>query len=351
MERFGSMYKSVGMPDPEDEKKGTGNKRLLKYTQERFKNPLEFIDDKERINKISRPKTPEEKHLHQRADQISNTILEKYNVDPFTIPGENIILVKRGKWPEEAGKDAGGLYNPEAQLIALEETPVKMEMARNMLHEQLHFKSYNAMQGITADSQEGDKTYLFIDDYRIGLTINSRDGKNSYFLNLNEAITEELVKRSSEELFDDSVFADEKEQFKTMQRANEHMKESSEYDAVMDIIDDPDTIYANLFSADSEIGRTLAPEGEGDQVFHSVKFAYPKQRAALNVLIQKIYTQNSDDFKGEDAVFDEFAKAALSGRLLPLARLIDNTFGSGTFRKIGEADPKINKLANVIDEL
>ena len=38
----------------------------------------------------------------------------------------------------------------------------------------------------------------------------------------------------------------------------------------------------------------------------------------------------------KEEVFDLFASAALTGNLLTIGKLIDKTFGLGTFRKIGE---------------
>lgn len=341
MERFGSINKSVGMPED-------GNEKLEERSQARFEAPLEFIDEKEELEEISRPKTPEEIKLHERADEISNSILEKYDLDLFSLPEKNVLIVKRGQWPEEVPKDAGGLYNPEAQLIALEESPIRMEYAKNLLHEQLHFKSYNALQAVT----DKEKKTFFTSDYRVGLTIRTRDGEQLFFRNINEAITEELVKRHSDELFADPVFSEERQQFKTMQEANQRMKEQGQTDRVMGVIDNPDTIYANIFFADSEMADILAPDrGEGEQVFHSVQFSYPKQREVLQELTEKIYERNEDEYEDPAEVFDEFARAALSGRLLPLAKLVDNTFGSGTFRNLGEADPDIDELQAVVDGL
>jgi hypothetical protein len=61
---------------------------------------------------------------------------------------------------------------------------------------------------------------------------------------------------------------------------------------------------------------------------------YKKQRDRLNVLVKEIYERNREHFTSTEEVFRVFAEAVLSGRLLELARLIDQTFGKGAFRKL-----------------
>ena len=74
---------------------------------------------------------------------------------------------------------------------------------------------------------------------------------------------------------------------------------------------------------------------------HDVHFySYFKERAALKKLIQTLYEKNEDEFESEEEVFNLFAKAAISGRLLPVARLIEKTFGKGSFRELGEETAK-----------
>jgi len=52
-------------------------------------------------------------------------------------------------------------------------------------------------------------------------------------------------------------------------------------------------------------------------------------------VISEIYQRNKGEFGSEEEIFKTFAKAVLTGRLMELARLIDNTYGKGSFRKLG----------------
>ena len=53
-------------------------------------------------------------------------------------------------------------------------------------------------------------------------------------------------------------------------------------------------------------------------------------------IIKEIYMGNRENFESEDDIFNLFAKAVMSGELLPVARLIEKTYGKGSFRKLGQ---------------
>ncbi|MBI2674296.1 MAG: hypothetical protein HYX22_00960 [Candidatus Yanofskybacteria bacterium] len=67
-------------------------------------------------------------------------------------------------------------------------------------------------------------------------------------------------------------------------------------------------------------------------------FAYGSQRILLERLINKIFEKNKEKFNNPSEIAQLFIRAAFEGRLLPLARLIDETFGKGSFRKLGEGE-------------
>ena len=57
----------------------------------------------------------------------------------------------------------------------------------------------------------------------------------------------------------------------------------------------------------------------------------------FNLLLEEICKKNPE-FSSTDQVFDIFAKAVMTGKLLKVARLIEKTFGMGSFREIGEGN-------------
>jgi len=67
-------------------------------------------------------------------------------------------------------------------------------------------------------------------------------------------------------------------------------------------------------------------------------YGYSEERKKLKEIIEKIYETNKDleHFNSSEDVFYIFAKAVMSGKTLKIARLIEKTYGKGSFRKLGE---------------
>ncbi len=81
------------------------------------------------------------------------------------------------------------------------------------------------------------------------------------------------------------------------------------------------------------------------------RFSYQPERKVLNTLIDKIFKRNSGQFQDRDEIFDVFAKAMITGNILPMARLIENTFGVGTLRTISNLDHDIEAQTIFVDTL
>lgn len=64
-------------------------------------------------------------------------------------------------------------------------------------------------------------------------------------------------------------------------------------------------------------------------------FPYQKPRQVLEYVCAEIQKEFTDLYENADDVFKEFLKANFTGRLLPIARLVDGTFGEGSFRILG----------------
>lgn len=56
---------------------------------------------------------------------------------------------------------------------------------------------------------------------------------------------------------------------------------------------------------------------------------YPRQKRELDKYIRNIYEKNTGTFKSADDVFTLFVDAVLKGKLMPLARIIEKTYGKG----------------------
>jgi len=326
MEKF-SSFKRVAGAVSETEKQNILNKQASIFSEQNFPE----------LKQIEREKTPDERDILKLTDSSTNELLEKYGVKGFVIPINNVHIVSEKDWPNDQGS---AFYSSMAQAVAVREAPAKIVFLKKVFHEMLHFKSYNALQ-VTTDQEA--KT----DQYRVGLTVVTRDGKKQYFKYLNEAVTEELTKRHVTKLFNNPLFSEEqKRTTEIMARYPEAKAKSGQK------LFDNEVYYADTADFDTwkdAVGRLFGNERNRQLVAES--FSYKKERDFLYLLIGRIYQENIEDFKDIEEIFDLFAQAALTGNLLSIGKLIDKTFGAGTFRKIGEMGNNLNVDKEIFDSI
>jgi len=65
---------------------------------------------------------------------------------------------------------------------------------------------------------------------------------------------------------------------------------------------------------------------------------YISQREVLNYMFTEIQKQFPSEYQSVDDVYKIFLNAHFTGQLLPLARLVEKTFGEGSFRLLGNMD-------------
>jgi hypothetical protein len=179
----------------------------------------------------------------------------------------------------------------------------------------MHFSSFTSFSLLPSELPEGAPPIVRAGEKellvrRIGLNIFDDVNARRFFRDLDEAIIEELTKRFDSRYFGQIVSLSE---------------EYSERKKIRSGVNNPEEIAAVLTSQLEN----------GEWQSEIIGYAYKKQRDRLNVLVKETYERNSGHFTSTEEVFKVFAEAVLSGRLLELARLIDQTFGRGTFRKLG----------------
>lgn len=287
---------------------------------------FEELKDKER------EKTREELQIISLANEATNELRKKYGLADFDIPAKNIHIIKEEKWPE-TGKSA--VYKPEFQAIGIRESSTregnsKMQFLDIMVHEMIHFKSYQALQVTKSDDPK-------LRDYRSGLIVYTRDGERGYFTGLDEAVTEEITKKLAAKLFSRPLFKKELEQTQKI-----ILKYPRAVNLEGEPLFDDDTYYAEAETkgAWKDAAGRIFGLAESKKKILTNKFVYKEEREILNVLINKIFEKNKDKFKDREEVFEVFAKGLMTGNILPMARLIEATFGRGALKKITKRDAK-----------
>lgn len=280
------------------------------------------------IKGIELEKTPEEIQIIDLVNEETNKLLARYDLPKFDIPPKNVHLLDRESYRKIRGlrdtRPGSAHFDPKHQTVLLGKRESRVAFAKEIFHEFIHFKSYQAAQR----TLEGD-----LDLYRVGLTVYSRDGKRRYFSNLNDAVTEELSKRFYfQKIKNDPFFKEEVEEIEKVRKIFlAKAKTDKERKDAMDI-------------------ARLEPKKEKN-IKGVFSFSFQREREVLNNLLDKLYEQNREDFRDREEIFELFTKSMLSGNLLPIGKLIDRAFGKGTFRKIGELDDNIEEQSKFVQNL
>jgi len=324
MRRGSSIERIVGAASEEVKQEAE------QYMAERFESQPEKLSERE--------KTPEELEMIDLANKASDMLRRKYGLEDFYVPPKNVHAITDPEWFKKRHSE-GFYHHSGAQAIFISSSRSKIAEMSRLFHEMLHFKSYNAMQLV----EKGDSRKLMM--YRGGLSVQPMDmEKGRLFRNLNEGMTEELTKRNMRVLIHHPLFKDE---LLHMQDVGRRIPPDSP------MLDDNDIYYAYATSR-QQVGMIENNEEktrEGKSYVLTEKFGYPRQRKALNILVDKLFEKNKDKFKNREEVFEIFARGYMTGNIMPIGRMIEKTFGKGTFRKIGEMDNDIDEQEKFIDSL
>lgn len=301
---------------------------LLRFFKERFDKNFQSENEMER--------GPELETVIKRVNVQMKEFLGQYGIETLDIPVENVHVLDRAKFsPEELKeitKETTNAFcsNKYQEIWLLQEQTDKKDSYRSLVHEVIHMQGFNSYQQGTEESHEfslvSDKgEELYLRNRRTGLEIMDKKHDTLYFSKLNEALTEELTSRFVLKYFKDwpEIAVEVAEHEEKILRVAESMKMLGELDELRMYVRD-------IFDVT-------------DESFIHSKYAYHDERIKLNVLIETLYDENRDTQKSTDEVLRLFINAALKGRLLPIARLIEKTFGKGTFRTMGsETSNKVN---------
>jgi hypothetical protein len=261
------------------------------------RNDLEEFYGRESAYREQHEKPAELEEVVEFLNPKLQVFLVRYGLDaPVDITVEDVILPNVEAVKKNTGEDlfaegkAGGHYFPLHSQIGLYEEDPKI-----LIHEMVHMQSFQSWK-----SEDN-----VVSERRMGMAITDKN-QDRYYAWLNEAITEELTRRF-----------------------------------VIDDLANQEVLYAQ--EKLGELRKQYKKErlkkkfGLGNKNWDG--FAYFEERQKFSQLVRAIYKKNKDMYANEEEVFRLFTEAALNGRLLPLAREIEKTYGKGAFRQLGK-EPK-----------
>jgi hypothetical protein len=291
-------------------------------------------------------KSPEDIELIGITQRIVDTIVTQYGGDPKELPLDNMYILE----PDSVlkiteGRFAGGIHQPIGLKIGVEKEESRILLASTIAHELFHLKSYKS-----ARTQENSWGL-----YRSGLQMT--DIKNQtkvvgeemvYFSHLEEAIVAECTKKFLDELGKESFFAEEYTPLSQLkdwlvqyyQRINVPKHIIKEFEDGLKYIPNPQ-FYVDKVLSYSEDENEREDYAVG--LFNSlttqglvIGLERNKERNKMYELLDKLVINSQGKFTDREEIFDIFARANFSGNYLPLARVVEDILGKGSFRQIAE---------------
>jgi len=267
--------------------------------------------------RYERPKSEKELVIIQLADQETSRLMREAGREPYSVPFENFHIVPPKPYKELFANDTVAASFCVQQGIIFNDAQFRdnpLYFGISAFHELLHLKGHLSVQV----EEEKDTLKVRGSLYRHGVTAYSSQQANRknqfhfHFSGLHEAIVSEAEKEFFPKLLNLPELALEKRRL-----ASEKAKALKKKIATQNGIPEEDIIWVDEEGRDYET------------------FSYPAHRRTLKYVCEEIQKQYPDKFKTSNEVYKLFLNAHFTGQLLPIARLMEKTFGENSFRLLG----------------
>ncbi len=246
------------------------------------------------------------------ANEYSNKLRVEAGVDGYDIPAANYHIIPPTYYEKYFGNDTSGMafYGHQGSVYNIQcfkDNPIYL--AFTILHETLHLKGHTAFE--VEESKDGPIKSLF----RAGLSAHASQRKkdegrdHAHFKGLHEAVVSELEKRATHDILE----------LESLQHEVQRMSEDQVQELVKKISRERGIPIDDIIWV-SKDGRK----------FQTIE--YRAHRDVLKFVCEKIYKKYNTLYDSADEVFDVFAKAQFSGKLLGIGRLVEGALGEGAFR-------------------
>jgi len=293
--------------------------RIKENIEETYRKSWDILLTDEELAELlkgEKPKTPLDSEVIVLVNKVTNEFILSLGLDTFDLGEENVHILDEKTFIAVAGPVNAGYCSMAHRAIFLEDVPDLPVLLRvnAILHEALHFKCFEVQQVFDVYSRKHSKQLIYSGSFRHGLTVsenikhiteNELDYK-SHFKGLNEAVVSEIEKKLLPQIISESKLV-------------------------------PKRPFGKIMTGMAEkiIGLPA-----GEVVFVDEKtisaHSYRAHRAVLSYVVDSIVEDNQDLTR--DEVLTLFFKAHFSGHLLEIARLIEKSFGQGSFRLLGDME-------------
>ncbi len=317
--RRGPEFRIVGGA-PEEEK-GKARKRLEDLLGEKHLELLKLTkESKEELRRLEYPKSPIELALIDVANQETSELMEKAGLDPYDIPERNIHIVPPEIYKRASEEHGSALSIARDQVILMDARECRASLlafARYTFHELMHLKGHFTLE--VQEIVEREKPDVKETAYQSGLTVYSPQKKrlhgeyHEHFRGAEEAIVALQEKKFLSELLKHPLFKEEKEWLDSSEALEFKQK----------IAKDEELPIEDIF--------WVSKDG---QEYEAID--YWRQRKVLNYVMEQIRVAYPDEvYKSTEDVLSEFRNSIFTGRLRPIKKIVEHTFGKGSFRVLG----------------
>ncbi|OGY64803.1 MAG: hypothetical protein A3I24_03350 [Candidatus Harrisonbacteria bacterium RIFCSPLOWO2_02_FULL_41_13b] len=311
------------------EKKAAAKRSILERFGEKHLEhlPSEIV---EMIKAVEYDKKPFEKSAIKKANEITNKLIEASGTTPFDIPERNIHVLPQTIFLQIRGENeiesvATTIHSLQGIILNAEKLIHPFDRISTTFHEMVHLKNFLNVEITSTESNI----------HRMGLEINATEKKEeesgdfTKFEGLAEAVVAEIEKHYFPELIAGIPDLKENLDFNNSVKGKKLKEKAAKengipVDEIM-FIDETGKIYGT--------------------------FCYYNQRKVLYYLVDRIYETHKNQFQSKDGVMKIFFATNFNGKLLPVARLIENVFGKGSFRFLSTMDTEDNSTALVMEYL
>lgn len=286
----------IGIPEDEENS-------VLIETRRLFKNQEKLPYERE--------KTERESRIIDGVLSLFPKFLEEYGITALPFVKNHIHIAEKEEYARADKNEAdnaidkiGGFYNVNLQAVVVFPSRDDLLFAGRVAHEMIHGNSFSSLENVDGSFKAR----------RIGLSMVDAEG-SGYFHYMNEALTEELAKR-----FDKKYF----EYMPPLKEATAKKKD----------------FIANIKNPRPEIEdvRSVISEQMRDGMWRTTikEYEYAEERKDFLKLINDLHEKNREQSHSSEDIFRMFVRAAFTGRVLELARFIEDAFGDGSFSEFGK---------------
>lgn len=291
---------------------------------------------------------------------VAPNFLNRYGAVDVPYNKDKIHILKPGTIREiSKGLIGGGSANEITSEIEIERARSPISFLMGLSHEVFHTKGYKSVQAI-------GKSYGI---YRSGLSIAGRGSHKEYMTRYFGQLEEALIEKVNQQFYKEVVvhnreFQDQiellqkfKNYFHTIFKACGYSNDDIQYisDRIYDIPKDDleyllDMLEPSNPTMEAKIDEEYASNSGNksrDEFANSFKAGFimgfmdkdigprVREQKKLEAFIDKIHRVSEGKYS-KDEIFQKFAEAHFTGKLLPLARMIDEVLGKGAFRELAE---------------